>query len=56
MNPLVPNTYELIIFYIIPALVAIGLVILAVRFFTASKNRPGSKASTDDGQNCNDQL
>ena len=56
MNPLVPNTYDLIIFYIIPALVAIGLVILAVRFFTASKNRPGSKASTDDGQNCNDQL
>ncbi|MFD1375477.1 hypothetical protein ACFQ4U_03830 [Micrococcus antarcticus] len=56
MNPLVPNTYELIIFYIIPPVVAIGLVILAVRFFTASKNRPASKASTDDGQNCNDQL
>ncbi|MGH3654198.1 hypothetical protein [Glutamicibacter sp.] len=56
MNPLVPNTYELIVFFIIPALVVIGLVIFAAKFFTASKNQSGGRAETDDGQNCNDQL
>ena len=37
MNPLVPNLYEIIVFYVLPVLVVTSLVVTAYRIYMGAK-------------------